>query len=88
MEKLLNLLDSVKEGKTIKKDKKEGFTTLDLEQKKNINYILSLIIVQFLVLFFGKYLWNKFLVPAVSFVRPIETIWQIWAIYILHKLFF
>lgn len=39
--------------------------------------ILSLITVLLLQLIVGKWLWNTFLVKAISIVNPLESVWQL-----------
>ena len=51
-----------------------------------IAMFVSLIIMQLLLLLLGKWLWNSYLVPAVTSVKPIESVWQLLAISILLKL--
>ena len=65
--------------------KKEHFS--NNESTSNLSFLISIIIVQLLVLLFGKYLWNNFLVNVLTIVKPVKNIWQLWAIFILCKLF-
>jgi hypothetical protein len=60
--------------------KKEGFEG-QLEQpspmRAIIPTILSLITILILQLLVGKWLWNTFLVKALSIVNPLESVWQL-----------
>lgn len=58
-----------------------GFTTVQL-----VGSILTVIVIQLLVLVFGKYLWNNFATKAFSCVLPVDSIWTIFAISILLKI--
>jgi len=49
---------------------------------------LSILIVQTILLFAGKYLWNMYLVPAVTTINPIKSVWDLVAISLLLKLLF
>lgn len=69
----------------------ENFT--DKKEKENIlnNYSLVIglffiIISQILLLFFGKFLWNNYLVKTFKNVNSINTVWELLAISILFKL--
>tara|TARA_B100001093_G_scaffold292130_1_gene278853 strand:- start:1890 stop:2138 length:249 start_codon:yes stop_codon:yes gene_type:complete len=53
---------------------------------KIIPAILAMITVQILLLFFGKYLWNNFLVKKVTGIKPLESVLELVAISILLKL--
>jgi len=65
----------------------ENFTTEEItENKNNISFIIAVILTQLLLLIFGKFLWNNYLVDAVTFVKPIKSIWHLWALSILFKL--
>mgnify|MGYP001245012171 CR=1 FL=1 len=48
--------------------------------------ILSVLTVELLVLFLGKYLWNNYLVGAVTFVNPVTSVVQLFAITVLLRL--
>tara|TARA_Y100000816_G_C25766239_1_gene402437 strand:+ start:277 stop:537 length:261 start_codon:yes stop_codon:yes gene_type:complete len=48
--------------------------------------ILAVITVDILLLLFGKYLWNTYLVPSTSLVSPIKSIIDLLAIKILLRL--
>lgn len=55
----------------------------------NINsaaLIISAILTQLLLLIFGKWLWNSYLVNTVTIVKPIQNIWQLLAVSIIIKL--
>mgnify|MGYP001185607648 FL=1 len=47
--------------------------------------IISLIIL-IIFLFIGKFLWNRTLVPAISGIKPVDSILQFIGIYILIQL--
>ena len=53
---------------------------------KIIPAILAMITVQILLLFFGKYLWNNYLVKKVTGIKPLESVLELLAISILLKL--
>ena len=73
---------------------KEHFSPNNLNSeniKKFTNFqliamIVSVIITQLLLLLFGKWLWNNYLIKTFNGVNPIESIWQLVAISILLKL--
>ena len=48
--------------------------------------ILSVITVEILLLLVGKYLWNNYLVGAITFVNPINSVVQLFAITVLLRL--
>lgn len=50
--------------------------------------IISIIISQVLFLVFGKWLWNSFLVPCVTVIKPVNSIGHLLGISILIKLLF
>ncbi len=58
----------------------------NLSGKNALSMLVALVIVQILVLFFGKFLWNKAVVPLVSFANESTSIWQILGLSILIKL--
>ena len=63
------------------------------ELKNMMNYqllaqFIAIIIVNALVLLFGKFLWNNYLVKLVSGVKQIDSVWQLLAISILLKMLF
>jgi hypothetical protein len=61
--------------------------TLQIPQIKNPGFLLvSFIIVEFLVLLFGKYLWNTVVVKLFSGVKPVNTLWQILGLSIFIKM--
>tara|TARA_A100001011_G_C14280575_1_gene831414 strand:+ start:560 stop:790 length:231 start_codon:yes stop_codon:yes gene_type:complete len=53
-----------------------------------IGSLIIYFIVLILVLMFGEYLWNNFLVKAVTVVKPVTSVWQLLGIIILIKLLF
>lgn len=66
---------------------------MDKNEKENIRNDYSLviglffiIISQILLLFFGKFLWNNFLVKTFKNVNSINTVWELLALSILFKL--
>ena len=70
-----------------KQNSPEGFSENNDNKKiELIASIVSLVIVQIILLFLGQWLWNDFLVPAINFAQPIESIWQLLAISVLIKL--
>lgn len=48
---------------------------------------LNWLVVTFITLFIGKFLWNNYLVPAVATFNPVKGIVQMFAIVILFQLF-
>lgn len=48
--------------------------------------LLAVITTQILLLFFGKYLWNNYLVKYVTIVSPVKSIVDVLAISILLSL--
>ena len=61
--------------------------TLQIPQIKNPGFLLvSFIIVEFLVLLFGKYLWNSVVVKLFTGVKQVNTIWQILGLSIFVKM--
>jgi len=73
---------------------KEQFTGEPMtELKKMTTYqlfaqLIALIIINALVLVFGKFLWNNYLVKVISGVNKIESVWHLLAISILLKMLF
>lgn len=59
---------------------------LALSNAQTVSLILSVIIVQIILLFAGKYLWNTYLVNAVTIINPIESVWTLLGISVLLKL--
>ena len=69
----------------------ENFTDKSEEEniKNDYNLVIGLffiIISQILLLFFGKFLWNKYFVKAFKNVNSINTVWELLALSILFKL--
>lgn len=64
----------------------EGFQTMNQPLNGALPMLLAIVVVLLLQLFIGKWLWNSFLVPAVSAVNPLKSIWDILAISILARL--
>jgi len=48
-----------------------------------IKMIVINVLVILLVLLLGKWLWNKALVPHVTILRPLETVWPLLGIVVL-----
>ncbi len=44
---------------------------------------ISIIFFFIILLFFGKFLWNRALVPSVTFAKPVNSVYQIIGIYYL-----
>ena len=66
---------------------------------KGINYVggavvptaavlISIILSQILLLLFGKWLWNSFLVPVIPNIKPLQSIGHLFGLSILIKLLF
>jgi len=72
----------------LKKINPEGFTDTNENNNKYqlIAALISLVIINVLLLFLGKWLWNDFLVNVVTIVNPIDSIWQLLAVSVLSKL--
>ena len=56
------------------------------EKRMNFTFLLSFVIVNVLLLLLGRFLWNNYLVSAVTVVKPLKDIWQLLAISVLFKL--
>ena len=50
-----------------------------------ITVMIISIIILIIILFFCKFLWNRTLVPAISGLKPVESIFQFIGIYILAQ---
>lgn len=48
--------------------------------------LVTAVVIQILLMVLGKYLWNNFLVKAVTIFKPVDSIWTILAISILARL--
>ena len=48
--------------------------------------LLAVVTVEILLLLVGKFLWNNYLVPAVTIVNPIDSIVNLFAITVLLRL--
>ena len=59
----------------------KSFTTVQL-----VGSILTVLVIQLLILVFGKFLWNNFATKAFTNVQPVSSIWTIFAISILVKI--
>lgn len=49
---------------------------------------IAAVVVELLVLFFGKWIWNLVVVKLFTIVKPAKSIWQILGISILCKLIY
>lgn len=45
-------------------------------------------VLQIALIFLGKYLWNKYLVSAISFINPLTSVIDLLAIMFIAKLVF
>jgi len=54
--------------------------------RETLPLILAVITVEIILLLVGKFLWNNYLVGAFTFVKPIESILQLFAITVLLRL--
>jgi len=61
-------------------------TQKSLMSKNPFLVLISFIIIEILVLCFGKWLWNNIVIRLVSGVRPANSIWQILGLSVLIKL--
>lgn len=61
-------------------------TQKSLLAKSPFLVLLSFIIIEVIVLCFGKWLWNNVVIQLVSGIKPAKTIWQILGLSILIKL--
>lgn len=77
--KLLEAFNAIHNGGAIPNPKA-------LIEKNPFLVLFSFIIIEILVLCFGKWLWNNIVVQLVSGVRPAKDIWQILGFSILIKL--
>tara|TARA_B110000908_G_C10226309_1_gene438107 strand:+ start:691 stop:939 length:249 start_codon:yes stop_codon:yes gene_type:complete len=66
-------------------DNKEEFGNKD-KINQPIALLLAIIISQLLLLLTGKYLWNNYLVNALTIVKPIDSIIQLFGISLLARL--
>ena len=57
----------------------------DLNSSSVIIALITAIIGHIIILFVGKFLWNKVLVKYVTFVKPLESIFDLFAIAIVVK---
>ena len=48
--------------------------------------LLLSVVIMLLLLFLGKYLWNDVLVKVCTIVKPLNSIWQILALYVLFQI--
>ena len=54
--------------------------------KSVIPILLAVVLTEILLLLIGKHLWNNYLVNAVTIVKPIDSVFQLFAIGILIRL--
>jgi len=64
----------------------EKKVTPELSGKAALVSFLTILVVFFLLLLVGKYLWNGVLVELLPFVKPAKSIWQILGLSILISL--
>ena len=57
-------------------------------KKKLITQLIVWVIIQTITVFLGRFLWNKYLVKAVSVINPITSVVQMLGIAILINLLF
>ena len=62
------------------------FDPSQLSSKHGVIVLVSFILVELLVLFFGKFLWNSVVVKLISAAKPATSIWQILGFSILMKM--
>lgn len=77
--KLLEMFNNSHSGGTLPNPK-------DLVESNPILVLISFIIIEILVLCFGKWLWNNVVIKLVTIVRPATSIWQLLGLSILIKL--
>jgi len=74
---------------TILRKKNENFS-LEEEtpnfNKKYITAVISIVIADLLLMFLGKFFWNNYLVNIVTFIKPIDSILDFWALSILFRI--
>ena len=54
---------------------------------KSLPLLISVVVSQVMLLLVGKFLWNRYLVKAVTIVKPLSSIVQLFAVSILLRLF-
>ena len=54
--------------------------------KSVIPLVLAVILTEITILLIGKHLWNNYLVNAVTIVKPIDSVFHLFAIGILIRL--
>ena len=54
--------------------------------KSVIPILLAVILTEILLLLIGKHLWNNYLVNAVTIVKPVDSVFQLFAIGLLIRL--
>ena len=67
---------------------KNNFSPRNINNVNLIALVVSLILSQVLLLFFGKWLWNSFLVPVIPAIKPLDSIMHLLGISFLIKLLF
>lgn len=63
-----------------------GSTTMPSSKKNSWLILLSFILVEILILIFGKFLWNRVAIKIIPTLKPILSIWEILGLSILIKL--
>lgn len=90
MRKVIAGLISSITGRTITDDNYyEAFQSGEFKMPKGRDgaiLLISFIFIEILVLFFGKWLWNKVVRRLINGVNPATSIWQILGFSILIKL--
>ncbi len=59
---------------------------MDSASKNIIPLLLAIVVTEILLLIIGKFLWNNYLVKAVTVVRPIDSVIELFAIGMLLRL--
>ena len=59
---------------------------MDNASKNIIPLLLAIVVTEILLLVIGKFLWNNYLVKAVTVVRPIDSVIELFAIAMLLRL--
>lgn len=66
-------------------DQRENFED-GSKVRSMVPLVLAVVTVEILLLLLGRFLWNNYLVNAVTVLRPIDSIVQLFAITILLRL--
>jgi len=64
----------------------ERFVNKDEIRNIMVMAIIIYIIVIIILLFFGKFLWNQILSKKISGLKPLESIWQFFGLWILIQI--